>query len=60
MQRLHEDDLVGPVLEQEGWEVVCFPAIAERDEEHEIETPWGTKQIQVAAAEIYSSFCGLL
>src|SRR5580700_3546482 len=28
MQRLHEDDLVGHVLGQEPWEVVCFPAIA--------------------------------
>ena len=29
MQRLHEDDLVGHVLEQESWEVLRFPAIAE-------------------------------
>jgi predicted phage terminase large subunit-like protein len=41
MQRLHEDDLVGRVLGQEPWEVVCFPAIAEADEVHEIETIWG-------------------
>ena len=41
MQRLHEDDLVGHVLEQEPWEVVCFPAIAEADEVHEIDTIWG-------------------
>ena len=41
MQRLHEDDLVGHVLGQEPWEVVCFPAIAEADELHEIETIWG-------------------
>jgi hypothetical protein len=40
MQRLHEDDLVGHVLGQEPWEVVCFPAIAEADEAHEIETIW--------------------
>ncbi len=32
MQRLHEDDLVGHVLKQEDWEVVSFPAIAEKDE----------------------------
>ena len=32
MQRLHEDDLVGHVLRQEGWEVISFPAIAEVDE----------------------------
>jgi predicted phage terminase large subunit-like protein len=37
-QRLHEDDLVGHVLEQEGWDVLKLPAIAERDEEYEIET----------------------
>jgi predicted phage terminase large subunit-like protein len=41
MQRLHEDDLVGHVLAQEKWEVVRFPAIAEADEEHRIETIWG-------------------
>lgn len=32
MQRLHQDDLVGHVLEQEPWEVLSFPAIAEKDE----------------------------
>jgi hypothetical protein len=31
VQRLHENDLVGHVLEQEAWEVVSFPAIAEED-----------------------------
>jgi hypothetical protein len=29
MQRLHEDDLVGHVLEQSGWRLLKFPAIAE-------------------------------
>src|SRR5229473_6524909 len=32
MQRLHEGDLVGHVLDQEPWELVSFPAIAEQDE----------------------------
>jgi predicted phage terminase large subunit-like protein len=32
MHRLHEDDLVGHVLAQEDWEVVCLPAIAEEDQ----------------------------
>lgn len=32
MQRLHMDDLVGHALEQGGWEVLSFPAIAEDDE----------------------------
>ena len=43
MQRLHEDDLVGHVLKQEGWEVVSFPAIAEVDEQLVVETPFGRK-----------------
>jgi predicted phage terminase large subunit-like protein len=43
MQRLHEDDPVGHVLAQEAWEVVRFPAIAEADEIHEIETIWGPR-----------------
>jgi hypothetical protein len=38
MQRLHEDDLVGHVLAQEPWEVLSFPAIAETEEVHRIET----------------------
>jgi hypothetical protein len=43
MQRLHEDDLVGHVLAQEPWEIACFPAIAEADEVHEIETIFGPR-----------------
>ncbi len=41
MQRLHEDDLVGHVLQQESWEVISLPAIAESDEVHCYETPYG-------------------
>ena len=42
MQRLLEDDLIGHVLAQEPWDIVRFPAIAEADEVHEIETTiWG-------------------
>src|SRR5881392_3591967 len=44
MQRLYEDDLVGHVLGQEPWEVVCFPAIAEADEGHEIDAIWGPQR----------------
>jgi predicted phage terminase large subunit-like protein len=43
MQRLHEDDLVGHVLTQEPWEVISFPAIAEEDEVHNIETFLGPR-----------------
>jgi predicted phage terminase large subunit-like protein len=42
MQRLHEDDLVGHVLEQEHWEHVRLPAIAEEDEAHTIRSPYRT------------------
>jgi predicted phage terminase large subunit-like protein len=42
MQRLHEDDLVGHVRAQEPWDLVSLPAIAETDEEHIIETLYGT------------------
>jgi len=46
MQRLHQDDLVGHVMEQEEWEVLSFPAIAEEDELHLIESPLGRRQWQ--------------
>jgi predicted phage terminase large subunit-like protein len=36
MQRLHEDDLVGHVLNSDEWKILRFPAIAEEDERHEI------------------------
>jgi predicted phage terminase large subunit-like protein len=52
MQRLHEDDLVGHVLEQEDWELVRFPAIAERDESHLVETPYGPRLFARAAGEL--------
>jgi predicted phage terminase large subunit-like protein len=43
MQRLHEDDLVGHVLQQGDWRVLKFPAIAQEKETHEIQTPYGQK-----------------
>ncbi len=36
MQRLHVDDLVGHVLETEGWVHLNIPAIAEHDEVYEL------------------------
>jgi predicted phage terminase large subunit-like protein len=50
MQRLHEDDLVGHVLQQERWEV-SFPAIAEQDEEYLIDTPYGPARFGRKAGE---------
>ena len=51
MQRLHEDDLVGHVLEQEKWDVISFQAIAERDEEHMVKTPLGILKFQRKTGE---------
>ena len=41
MQRLHQDDLVGHVLEQGHWELVSLPAIAEADERFVFKTVFG-------------------
>lgn len=43
MQRLHQDDLVGHVLEQENWHVLSFAAVAETDELHQIDGPLGRR-----------------
>jgi predicted phage terminase large subunit-like protein len=51
MQRLHEDDLVGYLLRQEGWEVLSLAAIAERDEHLEATTAYGTYQHRRKAGE---------
>ncbi|MGA9851715.1 MAG: phage terminase large subunit [Gammaproteobacteria bacterium] len=44
MQRLHEDDLVGHVLDQEQWEVVQLSAIADKEEQYVITTPYGAQK----------------
>ena len=51
MQRLHEDDLVGHVLGQESWEVIQFPAIAEKDETLVIQTPYGPRRFERRTGE---------
>jgi predicted phage terminase large subunit-like protein len=51
MQRLHEDDLVGHLLEQGGWKLLRFPAIAVEDEIHTIRTRYGTRKVQRPAGE---------
>ena len=38
MQRLHQDDVVGHVLEQGGWTVLDLPAIAQEDEVYPIDS----------------------
>jgi predicted phage terminase large subunit-like protein len=51
MQRLHEDDLVGHVLQQPDWRVLKFPAIAEQDETTIVQTPYGTRTFARRAGE---------
>lgn len=51
MQRLHQDDLVGHVLNQEGWDVLSFPAIAQENETHLIDTPLGRRNYRRKAGE---------
>jgi hypothetical protein len=41
MHRLHEDDLTGHVLEQETWDRLSLPALAETEECHSLEHFWG-------------------
>jgi hypothetical protein len=45
MQRLHEDDLVGHVMKQGNWTQLRFPAIAENDEIHLIQSPFGRRTV---------------
>jgi predicted phage terminase large subunit-like protein len=51
MQRLHEDDLVGHVLEREQWEHVRLPAIAEEGETHVIRSFFGTRTVHREVGE---------
>lgn len=52
MQRLHQDDLVGHLLELDKWDVLRFPAIAEEDELHVAETEFGPIQFERKAGEV--------
>lgn len=52
MQRLHQDDLVGHVLETDAWEVLSFPAIAEDDEDFTIDTPLGSRTYHRVAGSV--------
>jgi hypothetical protein len=44
MQRLHQDDLVGHVLEQGHWDVISLLAIAEIDESFTIKMNYGVRR----------------
>ena len=42
MQRLHQEDLVGEVMEREDWDVLSLPAIATDDERYQFDGLFGT------------------
>jgi predicted phage terminase large subunit-like protein len=50
-QRLHEDDLVGHILQRGEWKVVSLPAIAVEDEIHTIKTPYGSRTVRRSKGE---------
>ena len=52
MQLLHEDDLVGH-LSVEPWKLIRFPAIADEDETHMIETPYELAALSGALAKLF-------
>ena len=52
MQRLHLDDLVGHVLQQEKWEVLSFPAIATVDQTYTFDGPYGRQTYTRKAGEV--------
>ena len=53
MQRLHQDDLVGHVLDRgEKWEVLSFPAIAEAHENYTVKTAFGSLLYERHVADV--------
>jgi len=52
MQRLHADDLVAHLQRTETWDVLSFPAMAEKDERYELMTPYGRRLIHRKVGEV--------
>ena len=51
MQRLHEEDLAGYLMEQGGWETLALPAIAVEPEEHRFEVAGRVETVRRAPGE---------
>ena len=51
MQRLHQEDLVGEVMDREPWEVLSLPAIALNDEHYSYQTIFGEQHFLRKAGE---------
>lgn len=54
MQRLHGNDLVGHVLKQEHWEVVCLPSKAEQEETFLIADALGDRSFRRKPGDLLS------
>jgi predicted phage terminase large subunit-like protein len=52
MQRLHADDLVAHVQENEQWDVLSFPAMAEQEQSYSFPTPYGRRRVHRKAGDI--------
>jgi hypothetical protein len=52
MQRLHADDLVAHLQETECRDLLSCPLVAEREEHHELATPYGRRRIHRRADEV--------
>jgi predicted phage terminase large subunit-like protein len=52
MQRLHLDDLVAHVQEQESWDVLSLAAVAEEEETYEFMTPSGPRRVHRSKGEL--------
>jgi predicted phage terminase large subunit-like protein len=52
MQRLHQEDLIGVVMEREPWEVLSLPAIAREDEHFEYEDIFGSHVFQRKVGDV--------
>ncbi len=52
MQRLHADDLVAHVQENEDWDVLSFPAIAVETTKYQIASPYGRRKFTRREGEV--------
>ena len=52
MQRLHQNDLIGHLLEKEHWDLLRLPAIAEQDEHIEASAWYGDVHFKRRAGEV--------
>lgn len=52
MQRLHQEDLIGVIMEREPWEVLSLPAIARQDEHFEYEDLFGRHTFERSVGKV--------